>query len=464
MAKSVPAPDKKEKFPLEEVSRFFPTPDKKSDPNYPPLTKISEVLQNQGVSKSQLREAMAVIIGIMSSKLGDPCPIVLTEDEGAGAIDLLGSCLNLVPDDCWVDGQVLDKKSGVSANGTDHKTVVLFNGDSFQGAMSQLLIEIEKSGAFGARKNKVGITPGASAFVAIVKSPDSPVLRNRYVTRIHLTADKQSKQERLNRLAKQSGLDINKRMMVESACSKTLLRRVRAMPVDISFADQIFEQGVVNIQNAVPICELSVRFLKNITRINNAPPLHSFEQSAAFIGLDFNKFFSDDQAPSPSRFNATKVDYFYFLTVFGAIFQKVNDFISQRQMSIYQVIYDHNIRALNHLRKQHPTDQQLLTYLHENNTTNSRMTREQIIAKLKESGAEEISDSTMHRELIELERRELIKRRRIKGRKYQYEYAAIQVLDSSPIFTKDFSKIEDPVYRKGKIQARHLITGDVEEF
>ena len=81
-------------FPIKIVDSFFST---KTEGKDSPFVRISEVLQNHGVSKMHLREAIAILIGIMSAKFGDPVPMIITEDEGAGALDLLHICLNLVP-------------------------------------------------------------------------------------------------------------------------------------------------------------------------------------------------------------------------------------------------------------------------------------------------------------------------------------------------------------------------------
>ena len=85
MAQKTKALEKTTKLPKGIVDYFFPM---KAE-TQPTIVKIANVLRNQGVATTHLCQAMAIIIGIMSSRLGDPVPMIITEDEGAGALELL---------------------------------------------------------------------------------------------------------------------------------------------------------------------------------------------------------------------------------------------------------------------------------------------------------------------------------------------------------------------------------------
>jgi hypothetical protein len=89
MTKKILPDEKKSDLPIAIVDRFFPDPSKEKRPDQLPLIQVSRALQNQGTSPSHLRQALAVLIGIISSKLGDPIPIAITEDEGGGAVEFL---------------------------------------------------------------------------------------------------------------------------------------------------------------------------------------------------------------------------------------------------------------------------------------------------------------------------------------------------------------------------------------
>lgn len=57
-------------LPINMVDYFFPANEKKDTPDDHPLVKASKVSQNQGISKSHLKQALAVLIVIISTRLG----------------------------------------------------------------------------------------------------------------------------------------------------------------------------------------------------------------------------------------------------------------------------------------------------------------------------------------------------------------------------------------------------------
>ncbi|MBW2490290.1 MAG: hypothetical protein JRE65_03985, partial [Deltaproteobacteria bacterium] len=290
-------------FPLKVVQEFIPL---QHGSNPSPLAKISEVLQNQGVSKMHLREAIAILIGIMSAKLGDPVPMIITEDEGAGALELLHTCLNLVPADSWITAPT-GKGSG---NGEKHfagKTIISYEADTSKDLFFRLLTETELKNKITETKNpSISGELSSSSFVAITKNPHSALLQNRYVTRIHISADQESKSKRLESLAQKADLESLKKQKIESACLRTLFDRIKAHPIDICFADKIINKQALDIQNVVPFYDAMFRIIKNIARINSSPPLRPEELEAAFIGLDIEEIADHDKINERGSIKATQ--------------------------------------------------------------------------------------------------------------------------------------------------------------
>jgi hypothetical protein len=285
----------------------------------PTVVKIANVLRNQGIATTHLCQAMAIIIGIMSSRLGDPVPMIITEDEGAGALELLHTCLNLVPEDSWIK-EPLGKAAKIGENGFQGKTVICYEADAEMNLLSRLLRETELQSKI-VQTNRQSTLKKPTAFVALTKNPRNPLLQNRYVTRIHINADQESKHNRLASLVKKSDLDSQRQHKIESACLRTLLSRIKANPVDIDFAEKIIKKDASKFQNAVPYFNSMFRILQHITRINNSPQLCSEELQAAFIGLDIEELIPINAATENEAFKATKVDYHYFSIVFGKMFK-----------------------------------------------------------------------------------------------------------------------------------------------
>ena len=102
--------------------------------------------------------------------------------------------------------------------------------------------------------------------------------------RVHVNADQESKNQRLDSLVIQANPDLQKKFKIENACLKALFNRINAWPVDIEFADKLVNKQGINIQNIVPYYDSAFRLLRNITRINNSPPLRDDELYAPFGG------------------------------------------------------------------------------------------------------------------------------------------------------------------------------------
>lgn len=329
MAKKATAKDSEPALPAKIVDYFFP----KAMEVEPGIIKISKVLRNQGIATTHLCQAMAIIIGIMSSRLGDPVPMIITEDEGAGALELLHACLNIVPEDAWIEAPA-GKVSKRDEKDFGEKTIICYEADSARDLLSTLLMDIELRGKIDQTKRHSQIKEPTS-FVVLTKNPANRLLQNRYVTRIHINADTESKKSRLESLFSKSDYESQRRNKVECACVRTLLSRVKAHPVDIDFAGQIVNLDIARCQNVVPFVESMFKVLRNITRINNAPPLSPEEPLAAFIGLDLEDLISDGESRVKEPFKSTKIDYRYFLMVFGDMFKVDNDSLLPRQLAIF---------------------------------------------------------------------------------------------------------------------------------
>jgi len=449
-------------IPIKIVDSFFPT---KAEGNVSPFVRISQVLQNHGVSKMHLREAIAILIGIMSPKLGDPVPMIITEDEGAGALELFHVCLNLVPENSWV---IVPTGKG-SSGGENHfagKTIISYEADTAKDLFLGLLAETEL-------KDKLTLTKGqsisgelsSSSFIAITKNPHNPLLQNRYVTRIHISADQESKSKQLESLTKQSDLELLKQHKIESACLQTLFDRIKPHPIDIWFADKIISKHALNIQNVVPFYDAMFRILKNIARINNSPPLRPEELKAAFIGLDFEELTTFGAINEKESIKATKIDYHYFLMIFGEMFKIKNDFLSPRQLDIYHAILNQNIAYKRKFTSyKDSTEDQILDTYREPGFDKGWATRADILESLKADGHEDFLYGTLHNELQVLLRRDLINERKIPNTKNKFGYAATQLIIDEPLFVTNPVDIADPKSKKEVVEVFDFLSEKTEKI
>lgn len=445
------------------ISFFGSTQNRSGEPLESPLARVAAVLQRQGISPTHLREALAALIGISSAHLGDPTPIVITEDEGAGAAHLLDACLNLAPESFWVGCHSSDIKIIAQDPKLRGKTLISYDADSVRGQLSEILWMTERAATNSSwRGIKTANTEGPVSFVAIARTPGNPVLQNPYATRIHLSADKTSKAQLLDSMS--TGCSVASRCIkdIERACARTFLSRVRRCPVDISYSPRILGGLNLNVQNIVPVYDLTLRMIRNVTRINNPPPFLPSEPLASFIGINF------DTIRQPSGSNggnlvSTKIDYYYFKKVFDGFLQNQHDFMTPRQSRVFDAILFHNMAHLRRFRYKTP-ELDILKKIVEPIHKSCLADRQVIWEAVKSDGGEQLSASTLNSALQELLKRDIIFRDRLPRKSIKYGYGIKQLGDTSLVAMPNPSDIVDPTLRGRKVKIRNPFTGDIEEI
>jgi hypothetical protein len=206
------------------------------------------------------------------------------------------------------------------------------------------------------------------------------------------------------------------------------------------------------------------RILRNITRINNSPQLRPEELQAAFVGLDPEDLNPNDAARENGPFKATKVDYRFFLMFFDDIFRINNDYLTPRQLAIYEVIFSHNIEYKEkHYKHKNSTHQQMLNDFPEEGYNKGWATREAIEARLKDLG-EDFSYSTLHNELQVLLKHDLIKERKVPRKTNKFAYVATRPLGDENLIETALSKIDDPQFKEPTVEIYNFLTDKTEKI
>jgi hypothetical protein len=459
--------EKQKDLILDTFQYFFPTKDKKDSEHQFPIVKISKVIQNQGIPKTHLREALAVLIGMLSSKLGDPVPVAITEEEGAGAIQLIDTCLNLMPDDAWIE---VSNKSAIAGNGSlEGKTLISYNGDSLKDILLPILLKVERWNEKRFRKinSEIGEN-GLNSFVVLIKNLNNPILQNPYVTRIHIGTDATSKRHRLESLESKYDLITSKLLEIETACMRTFLKRIIDCPVKIDFSNQIVDQTALNMPNLVPIYDLALRIIRNLTRINGIPSPEEYELYTYFIGLNILDLVVQDEHMTNKSKIATKLDYYYFKLIFEDILTNLNDFITPRQLRVFNAIFTYikaEIPLRDQKKKAELTPFDLLKLVRSASTVSAWPDRDEIMEIVNSDGGDTLTDSTLFNELKLLTKQRIIVEDKRPGRRRARNVYAINQVPFIPIIaTEDASKIYDPVFNGSEVEVINFMTDEVEKI
>lgn len=456
--------DQNSDSPLGIIKYFFPVDKKKDADNALPLVKASNVLQNQGISKSHLKEAVAVLIGMLSSKLGDPIPMVITEDEGAGAVQLMDTCLNLMPKDSWIE--VSNKRDSLDNKPLRGRTLVSYNGDGIKDLLIPILLKAERWNELHFRKNMhESREDDLNSFVVLVKGLNNPILQHPYVTRIHISADNDSKNQRIAGMTQDYDLTAKKQLKIETACAQTLLGRIQDLPVRIGFSNQIITESTYDMPNLVPIYDLALRAVRNIARINSSPPPEEYEPYASFIGLEYHEIMPPGNSVAGNELHASKLDYYYFNLIFRDLLANLNDFMTPRQLRVFNAIYKHHLTNIHVRKKEYVAEDKILRTLRSKNTLSGWPDRDEILGIVNSDSGEYITESTLFNELEELTRRNII----VKAKKPNFKrakniYAINQITHTPKFEAPDPSKIKDSILSGAKVEVVNILTGKTEKI
>jgi hypothetical protein len=147
------------------------------------------------------------------------------------------------------------------------------------------------------------------------------------------------------------------------------------------------------------------------------------------------------------------------------MFKIKNDFLTRRQLSIFNAILNQNIaykrRFTGHKKL---TDRQILDKYGEAGFNKGWATRDDIMTSLKADGHEDFQYGTLHNELQVLLRLDLIKERKVPNRKNKSAYAATQFINDTSLFKINPADIIDPNPEKQVVEVFNFLSGETEEI
>jgi hypothetical protein len=149
---------------------------------------------------------------------------------------------------------------------------------------------------------------------------------------------------------------------------------------------------------------------------------------------------------------------------FDDMFKINNDFLTPRQLAIYEAIFSQNIEYQEkRIKHKKSTHQQMLNDFPEISYNRGWATREAIEERLKNLG-EEFSYSTLHNELQVLLGYDLIRARKVPNRTNKFAYVAARPLGDENLIETDLSKIDDPQFKEPTVEIYNFLTDKTEKI
>ena len=237
-----------------------------------PLCDIGALLKGWGLPPTHLSVALLITLGFNSARLGHPIHLALTEEEGAGAGELLNLCRRLAPADGILEFIDIPDVSRYSLGG---KAILLpgYEGKNkkLAGLVSLLQYGTVPHSNLTKMKNAGDVTEGPTALICFVRDKNSEILTVPFIFHLHLPSPNISNIQRA--LQEESltdcnsfGSDLNYLHM------KALLFRLRSQEVTIPFFPLIASSINDTIHNNLEVIRFVKKVIKLVTLINNFEP------------------------------------------------------------------------------------------------------------------------------------------------------------------------------------------------
>lgn len=440
-----------------------------------PLADISDLLKQWGLPLTHLRVASLITLGFNSARLGQPIHLALTEDEGAGAEELLNLCRRLTPKDGVVEFLDIPDVSHHSLNG---KTIFL---PGYEGKNKKLrgLVRLLKSDTvsqpnFKGIKNASDVTEGPTALICFVKEKKSEILDLQFIFHLHLISPNLSNFQRALLEEKMRASNLIEPNL-DHLHLKALLFRLSPQKVNIPFFEMLVNFMSDNIHNNLEIIRFVTKVIKLVTVVNHFEPatkeevIETYLNAAAGEGVGHvPKGFSlfptlPGQVPFHGALTATIYDYYCAKCLLEGLPLNSGEQLASRTLRVYEAIKNMNLDYLTASCGPLKSHEVLNTLEHQNHTRGWPGVRE-IFEKVNQKQEAQISQSAVNKEVEFLLEYDHIQRREVARNPVKYVYA-IKTLSVGPCsMTLPNPKDLYDSSLDGPIVGRNPLTGEVEEI
>lgn len=398
-----------------------------------PLCYVSDLLKQWGVPSLHLRIGLLLVQGLNSGRLWHPIHQAVTEEEGAGAGELLSLCRRLAPSDGVVEFVDIPDVSRYSLKG---KTILL---SGCEGKNKKLagLVRLLKYGTvpqpkLTGMKNAGDVNEAPSALVCFLKEKKSEILDLPFVFHLHLPSPSFSNSQRAlqeERLSHSSSFksDLNYLHI------KALLFRLRPQEVSIPFFEKIANAINDKIPNNLEIIRFVKNVIKLVTIINHFEPATQEEIMRTYLSASAGEGVEQAQGnqyllpvslknnPLSKGLIATPYDYYCAKCMVEDLLLNRGDQLAGQTFRVYEAIKNINFEYLSPYALK---ESELLDALEHPNHIHGWPGVRKIHEKVNKHQERKISQSTVNKEVEFLLEHGYIQQKKISSNPVTYVYAA----------------------------------------
>ena len=263
---------------------------------------------------------------------------------------------------------------------------------------------------------------------------------------------------------------------VDLATLRLILEFATPQRVEVPFAADLSKRlALHNSTTGLQLDEVILRLVRTFAILNNLKAPSKIDMQAKLLNVDSSKLAkweferSDSSAPklltggdssSYSRqgdITATKIDYYLFWVLANGLIDPGDDQLTHSQLRIFEALKNVNLQSVNAGTFSNTTgNSDALISI--SNSEIAWVRRETILKEVNADGQEEVSMSTLMKELGHLLHAGHIEKHRQDGKRDNY-YHVVTMSVGRPLELPHPSKIVDPVYMGNPIEVVNPLTG-----
>lgn len=440
---------------LHNLNSIFYDPIVRDDVYHSPLCSVSGYLHSEGIKGDDLRASLLSIATMTSARLGHPLLLVIIDDtaKASGLVSLASQmvsdsmifeCMELSPEMLFMHQNKIPGKTIVSKKLAGLKNSRLYLDGLVEHGFATM--QNRMTSKITTRFDEVKVM-GPVGLVTITGNPEDADFNGTNIIKVHLKPD-----------AACSIIDSIRKSgnVIQPFRAMAFFNRLKARPVNIPYMKQLLtfleDAGVTSTSIVTrPLASL----ISIIAHINNPRPVTMDEIAEAIY-----RMVSSQQICNEDGITATKIDYFYASKLLGGYIQTGNDFITDREIRIYEAVKTINVNRIGASFEKTESDKDKLLAIIK--MSHSWADRTQIFEEVNKK-APVISSSTLNNELQVLVEKGIIERQK-QPKSTQFKYFITTLHADNSIRLPDASTILDPVFQGKSVKVVNPLTAEVEEI
>jgi hypothetical protein len=452
--------------------------------NHNPIYRGADILRRGGMPANDLGVALLSLTVMNSPYLENPLTMVILEDGGR-AWAILNHVIPMVPPDRILQQQPsVDlifhreqpcKRRCILASNNKQLVKVACQLDSLLGRGLAVMRNPYKA-RYGSSIEELRAEGPVSCILVINKTAECP-LQHPLILSIRALSGQGN-----GALIPYRGNASHDRdlLEVDLATVRLILEFATPQRVDVPFAPDLLNKlATHNAINGLQLDEVILRFVRTLAILNNLKAPSNVDMQAKLLNVDVNKlakrqFQSSDvsvnrlltggDSHSYSRqgpITATKVDYYIFWALANGLIDSGDNQLTHSQLRIFEALKNVNLQGVNESTFSNATGNTDALI----SISNSEMVwarRETILKEVNSDGQEEISMSTLMKELGHLMDADHIEKHRQDGKRGYY-YHVVTMSVGKPLELPHPSEIMDPIYQGKPVEVVNPLTGAVEK-